>query len=137
MQPKIVIYKSADIARVVSDATASQTEAQWRERLLGAVAKAINADRRAYLNYGPYWWPVKGQLVAAGLLPWASAPDPDLVAQVTLGGDSLDLAAGVTYQGFNIDSMRTGQSTFSVDTDDGDTIDYVLYDEEAEAMAMV
>lgn len=127
---RIVIYSPAELAAVAADALAAEPREVWRARVLAELAQTLKKWPGAYRTFGPYWWVVKRQLVDAGL--HAGEVKPDALAAIATGDDDLDLLGALLYHGYNVDQMRLDGVTFSVDTDDGDTIDYVLDDPEAE-----
>lgn len=128
---KIVIYSRPDLEAMVRAATFGKTKAPWLADLRTKISAMVKDRPAAYRTFGPYWWPVKAQLVAAGLM----AGDVNLVAlqEVTSGDDALDMAGAIAYHGFNVDEMRD-DGVFTVDTESGDQIDYVLADEDMDAL---
>lgn len=131
---RIVIYSAADLAAVATATIAAGPREAWRARLLDELAKMLRARPGIYRTFGPYWWPVKQQLIDAGKI--VGEVKPEALAAITSGDNDLDLVGALLYHGYNVDEMRTGTTTFTVDTADGDTIDYVLDDPEAEEMAL-
>lgn len=129
MQPKIVTYSVEDLERVVKNASAGRSREAWLSDMRAKIVKMLKDRPATYRTFGPWWWPLKAQLTERG--DWIGSVDPDDVAQVTTGSQSWDMAAAVAYHGESIDALRDG-NTFQMDTADGDTIDYVLFDQEME-----
>ena len=129
MQPKIVTYSVEDLERIVKNASAGRSREAWLSDMRAKIVKMLKDRPATYRTFGPWWWPLKSQLIERG--DWPGSVDPDDVAQVTTGSQSWDMAAAVAYHGASIDELRDG-NTFQVDTADGDTIDYVLFDQEME-----
>lgn len=127
---KIVIYPRADLEALAKAGIGATPRAEWLADMRSKVAGMVKARPAVYRTFGPYWWPVKAQLVAAGLM--AGESNSERVAQISSGDDVLDMAGAVAFHGFNIDSMRDG-NTFEVDTESGDMVEYVLADEDMDA----
>lgn len=131
---KIKLYDSADLEKIVAKgAKGFPDRSAWAGRMVAAFAGVVRRSPLAYRSFGPFWWPLKAMMVSAGELA-ASAPDPDLVAQVTTGSAALDVAAAWAQHEAHSSQMLAG-SAFTVDTEDGDTMEYLLIDKEMEAMA--
>lgn len=129
---------SADDLTAMLDAIASETGQKnsgvWADSVLEGFARLVDKTPGAYITFGPYWWPVKQLLVDRGLMN-LDPPDSDKLQEVSFGSDSLNIAAAFAAHNYCIDSMSTSSNTVSVlDMDSGDTVDYLLLDEEMEAL---
>jgi hypothetical protein len=124
---KIVTYTPDQFeAMRAEQQKANADSAAWLAGLLKTVADALRRNPGMYRTFGPWWWPLKGQLVAAGML-WGEEPPPSKVEDVTTGSAVDDMLAAIAYHGFNVEQM-VATDRFTVGTDDGDTVDYVLAD---------
>lgn len=128
---KIVIYTPGDLAVLLTAATGGKSKDQWLSAIRVKVADMVKARPDSYLSFGPYWWVVKAQLVAVGLL--AGDVNAELAAAITSGDDATDMAGAVAYHGYNVDEMRSTDQ-FTVDTVGGDQVEYVLDDSDMRAL---
>jgi len=129
---KILIYSQAELADALFVALGNRKAAEWRATMLKSVATVVRGRPATYRTFGPWWWPLKAQLVAAGYLP-PTEVDDGMVAAITTGNADRDLIGAVMYHGYNVDNLRNG-AVFQVNTVTGDTIDYVLNDPDFEAI---
>jgi hypothetical protein len=123
---KIIIYTVPELQAIVKGAARSNP-AGWAEDLRSKVAKMIADRPGVYRTFGPWWWPLKAQLIDAGLL--VGEPNPVKAEAISTGQKMLDLAGAVAYHGYCVDNMIES-NTFTVGTESGDTLDYVLDDPE-------
>jgi hypothetical protein len=128
---KIVIYTRPELAAILTQATAGTTPAAWLTDARTTLAAMLKARPASYLSFGPWWWAVKAQLVAAGLI--GGTVNDDLLAAIATGDAALDMAGALAYHGWNLDQMRDG-NVFAVDTEDGDQVDYLLADDDMDAL---
>lgn len=128
---KIIVYSRDAIALMLTQATAGKDTGAWLASMRQKIADMVKERPAAYRTFGPFWWPVKAQLVAAGLM--AGEVMPAQVEAVTTGDDAMDMCGAVAFHGYNVDQLRD-DATFSVDTESGDQVDYVLADEELDAL---
>jgi hypothetical protein len=129
---KIITFTNEQLDQLLLDAVGLRSRAEWRATIYRQVAAILKQRPRAYRTFGPWWWPLKAQLVAAGALE--GEVDPDLSAPVTTGNADRDLVGALAYHGWNVDNM-VGGNTFQVETAAGDTVDYLLVDPEFEPAA--
>lgn len=134
MLEKIRLYDPADLEKVVAKGCKSfPDEAAWVRKLLASFAGIVKRRPQAYRSFGPFWWPLKAMMIKAGELSGCE-PDAELVAQATMGRPALDVAAAWSMHETYSSQMLAG-STFTVDTESGDTIEYLLVDDEMKAIA--
>lgn len=132
---KIVIYTNDQLLPIVAEGSAGYaSKSQWVSSMLSSFADTVKKRPIAYRAFGPFWWQIKAMMVKSGHLN-AEAPDVDMVAQATTGDAALDVAAAWAHQEQAHGNMTAMSSTFTVDTEDGDTVDYLLLDDEMEALA--
>lgn len=129
---RIQTFTNEQLDQLLYDAVGLRPRAEWRATIYRQVAAILKQRPRAYRTFGPWWWALKAQMIEAGALSGES--DPDLVATVTTGNADRDLAGALAYHGFNVDNM-VGGNTFTVETEAGDTIGYVLVDADFEPAA--
>lgn len=132
---KIVLFAASDLEVVVTEGSKGfVSKQQWVTKMLSSFAGQVRARPLAYRSFGPFWWPLKRLMIEAGEFPGA-LPDADEVSRISLGRADLDVAAAFAYSEFAMENQIEMSTTITVDTDDGDTIDYLLNDDELESTA--
>jgi hypothetical protein len=130
---KLKIYSEETLKQVVAMATESQSVAQWLDKARKNIATLLIDNPQEYRSFGAFWWPVKKQLIESNLI--AGALNAEQFESVTTGDTALDMAGALAYHDYTAGSMNTG-NVFTVNTDDGDTIDYLLDDQEMEVRCL-
>jgi mRNA-degrading endonuclease HigB of HigAB toxin-antitoxin module len=74
------------------------SEADWRIRMLGTIAKNLGKTPKRYRAYGPYWWNLKKVLPDMD-----NFIDVDMAERFDYGNDSLNIMAAVMYASHRID----------------------------------
>lgn len=128
---KIITCRRSDLEAMVKAATGGKDAATWIAETLAKIAGMVKVRPAVYRSFGPWWWPVKAQLVAGGLM--TGLGDVALVEAITTGDAATDLVAALAFHGFSIDEQRDS-NVFSVDTESGDLVDYLLDDDEMESL---
>jgi hypothetical protein len=131
--PKLAIFTEDQLQPAIAEGSSGYaTQSQWIDAFLSNAAALVKANPSAYHAFGPFWWPLKAMMQQAGYLG-GEPVDPQLVEQVTMGSPALDVAAAWAYQEWQIQSQASEtENTFTVETVDGDTLDFVVVDEEME-----
>lgn len=131
-QPKLKIFSEEQLAPLIEEGAAGfANRASWVESFLGNVAAQVNRHPLAYRSYGPFWWPLKKLMQERDLIG-GDPVDADEAARISLGDAALDVAAAFAFQERAYAEMTARNATFIVDTEDGDTVEYVLVDDEME-----
>ena len=131
MLVKIKLFDQADLEKVVAEGSRPfATQSTWVSTLVGSFASIVRRRPLAYRSFGPFWWPLKVMMIKSGEMQGAD-PDPELIAQVTMGSPALDIAAAWSQHETYSSQLLAG-NTFTVDTESGDTVQYLLYDDEME-----
>ena len=134
MPEKIKLFEPSDLEKVVSDgAKQFATQSTWVNKMVSSFASIVRRRPLAYRSFGPFWWPLKAMMIKSGEMQ-GEAPDPELIAQVTTGNPALDIAAAWSQHEAYSSQLLAG-STFTVDTESGDTVQYLLCDDEMEGRA--
>lgn len=107
---------------------------QWAGKMLSSFAATVRRRPMSYRAYGPFWWPLKRLMIEAGEMQ-GETPDPAEVERITLGTATLDVAAAWAYSEYAAQNQIDSDNMITVDTEDGDTYEYLLNDEEMEGMA--
>lgn len=132
---KIVLFATSDLEPVVEEGSKGfVSKQQWVTKMLGSFAGQVRARPLAYRSFGPFWWPLKRLMIEAGEFP-GTLPDADEVARISFGRADLDVAAAFAYSEYASANQIEMSTTITVDTEDGDTIDYLLNDDELESTA--
>jgi len=122
--PKLALFTPDQLEPIILEGTGTGTVRGWADQMLQGIAGLVAQSPQQYLSFGPMWWPVKALMQARGLIG-GEAVDPDLVAQATLGKPEWDVAAAFAFH----DNYQGG-NLFTVITEEGDTVDYTLVDED-------
>ena len=131
MLEKIKLYDADDLEKVVAEgAKPFATQSTWVSKLVSSFASIVRRRPLAYRSFGPFWWPLKAMMIKSGEMEGAD-PDPELVGQATTGNPALDIAAAWSMHETYSSQLLAG-NTFTVDTESGDTVQYLLYDDEME-----
>lgn len=134
MPEKIKLFEPSDLEKVVAEGVKPfATQSTWVNKMVSSFASIVGRRPMAYRSFGPFWWPLKAMMIKSGEMQ-GEAPDPELVAQVTTGNPALDVAAAWSMHE-NYSSQLLSGSTFTVDTESGDTVQYLLCDDEMEERA--
>lgn len=129
---KLALYEPEIMQGVANEASASfASQSAWVSSFIEGVAKLVWENPIAYRAFGPYWWPLK-KLMVEGKYFAGDDPDEELVAKATFGNASLDCAAAFAYSEYSHGALKNESNTLQADTEDGDTIDYRLWDDEME-----
>lgn len=133
MLTRIKLYETGDLEKVAKAGSKSfGTRDMWVDKMLSSFASVVGRRPAVYRSFGPFWWPLKALMVSAGEFD-GEMPDPDLVAQVTTGDAALDVAAAWSHHERYSSQLLAG-NTFTVDAENGDTIEYSLCDDDMEGM---
>jgi hypothetical protein len=130
---KIAVFTPDQLQPILDEALIDTPEEQWRQNFKAGAAQLLKKSPVSYRAFGPFWWPLKKYLQDAGLI--AGKPvDPDLFEQVTMGGETLDLAAAFAYQEHTTANLNAQDTMRLVETADGEAIEMLIIDEELEAL---
>lgn len=132
--PKLKIYSEDQLAPLIKEGSASfVNQTSWVEAFLQGVSTQVKRNPLSYRSYGPFWWPLKKLMQDRDLIG-GEPVDADEVARISLGDAAHDVAAAFAFQENAHANLTAGNTTFTVDTEDGDTIDYVLGDDDMEGI---
>ena len=126
--PKLKMFEEGQLDSQIVEGTGDSTVKEWVDGFLANIAGLVKKTPAQYLSFGPMWWPIKSMMQERGLLG-GEPVDPAMVAQATLGAPELDVAAAFAFH-----DWYQGGNEFTCQTEDGDTIDYVLVDEDFEGV---
>ncbi|MFI3273249.1 hypothetical protein [Vibrio sp.] len=117
------------------EAMEGQSEEQWKNTFLNAIAKMIKKDPLWYRAYGIYWWGVKQLLIEEGLLA-AEHIDAEWLEKVHYENPVYLLLAAFAYHDERSDMGAKYDDSHVIELDD-DTFDsYIMVDEELEQLAV-
>jgi hypothetical protein len=131
---KITVFTPEQLRPAIAEgAKGYANESQWINAFLRNAAELVKQVPAAYHSFGPFWWPLKAMMQRSGYLG-GEPVDPDLVEPVTMGSAALDVAAAWAFQEWqNQNQASETEATFPVMDEAGDTVDFVVVDEEFEA----
>lgn len=128
---KLQIFTPEQLQPLVDEGKAGFVSThQWIASFLNGVKTMVSHNPTSYRTFGPFWWPLKAMMQNAGLIG-GEPVDKSLIEQADMGSPELNVAAAFAFQEWVLNSQIVG-NTFPVTTDDGDTEDYTLIDEELE-----
>lgn len=131
---KIVLFTAESLAPAIAEGSKGfVNQQQWVSKMLGSFSATVRRRPLSYRSFGPFWWPIKRLMIESGDLQ-GETPDPAEVERITLGTPALDVAAAWAYSEFAASNQTSDDNMITVDTEDGDTFEYLLNDEEMEAM---
>jgi hypothetical protein len=130
---KLKILSPDQLRSLIEEATIDQSEEQWHVQFMQSVAGLIEKRPIVYRSFGPFWWTLKKYLLDGGLIV-GEPVDAELFDQVTMGSQTLDLAAAFAYHDWTTSNMTSADTVRQVETDEGETIEYPVIDEEFEAV---
>lgn len=123
--------RSLEVARTLAKSAPGRNPAQFAAETIAARLKARPAQ---YLEFGPYWWAVKGALARLGH-DLGQASDAIILAEY--GGDLHPFAALVAGEMFKDDYRATwfaGNAQFWLDAEASES--YVLFDMDMQARVL-
>lgn len=130
---KLAIFTPEQLAPVIAEGCKGMANKnQWINSLLSGIAGLVKRSPITYRSFGPFWWPVKNLLQARELIG-GEPVDPAILEELSMGSAELDLAAAFAFQEWTNDSQIARNNVFAVTTEDGDSADYTLIDDELEA----
>lgn len=133
---KIVKPTEADLAGLVVEATESQTLTQWRERYLSMLDDFFTRNSLRYRAYGPWWWLVKKEMIAAGNFEFGEEFDAEWVEALDYGRIELNLLAAQGYADWKVETGGMHEPLHTLEMEDGEFFDYLLTDTDMEIRAI-
>jgi hypothetical protein len=130
---KLTIFTAEQLRPAITEGAKDYaSEFQWIDAFLRSAADLVKKTPAAYHSFGPFWWPLKAMMQQSGYLG-GEPVDPALVAPVTMGSAALDVAGAWAFQEWQTQNQASEtETTFPVMDEDGDTVDFVVVDEEFE-----
>lgn len=138
--PAIKKPTQEDLQGLIDDAlqnTGAKTLAEWAPTFIASITKHIAVNPKQYRAFGPYWWLVKREMLNAGVTQFGSTTDAEMLERTSFEDPSLGLVAAYAYYDFAIETGLTHSNRHTVFTEDNESEDYLLADEEMEAIAFV
>ncbi len=132
---KIKIPTQAELKPLYDEAVEGQTEAQWMETFLAAVAKMLRKNPLWYRAYGIYWWGLKQMLIERELIS-SDFIDAEWAEKVQYEQPAYHLLAAFAYHDERQDIGALEDDTHVIELEDGAIDSYVLIDEDFELVAV-
>lgn len=127
----IARYDAADLQRLIDE----EAGGDFVDAYLSGVAQALRCQPEQYRGFGPYWWPMKALLVAAGHTDFGTGvEDDDALAQLTYDSPALTVAAAYTFSEYAFANGMQAAPGHTVAHDDGEDETYYVSDEEVEQL---
>lgn len=136
MTTDIIKPTEADLAPLIAEATATQTLTQWKAKYLATLDSFLKKNPFSYRSYGPWWWLVKKELIAAGNLYFGDDTDAEWVEALDYGRIELNLLAAHGYSDWRVNEGAMHEPLHTLELNNGETIDYLLTDTDMEQLAL-
>lgn len=132
---KIKVPTQAELQPLYDEATEGQTEEQWMETFLSAVAKMLRKNPLWYRAYGIYWWGIKQMLIERELVS-SDFIDAEWLEKIHYEKPAYLLLAGFAYHDERQDIGALEDDTHVIEFEDGAIDSYILIDEDFELVAV-
>lgn len=132
---KIKIPTQAELKPLYDEAVEGQTEAQWMETFLAAVAKMLRKNPLWHRAYGIYWWGLKQMLIERDLIA-SDFIDAEWAEKVQYEQPAYHLLAAFAYHDERQDIGALEDDTHVIELEDGAIDSYVLIDEDFDLVAV-
>lgn len=129
----IARYDATDLAPLVAEARA-EAGGDFAPAFMQSVAKQIKSNPRLYRTFGPYWWVLKRELAKASIGTNGDYVDAETANALDYGSTELNLAACYLAQQKNLETYFLYSNTTMVELISGETVDYVLEDQQLELL---
>lgn len=126
-----------DLQELYEEATANQSAEEFVNRTLENVAKTLKRNPLFYRAYGPYWWLLKQMLIerhGQSLFSEGNL-DKSMLNQLSFSSPAYGLVAAWQYAEWQFEMGAQANTQHELETDDGDSTTYELFDEELEVLA--
>lgn len=130
----IVKFELPAIEALAADARKEVGSAQIAPAYLQGLRANIASNPSMYRSFGPYWWLIKREMLAMGIKDFGESVDTETADALDYGDRDLNCAAGYAYQLLAFDTMAVYGHHHAVQLEDGTIAQYVLADEEVEAI---
>lgn len=135
---KYYYFKEEDLKPLIKEGVAlSPNKHQWMISVLTSMRDMVTKDPINYRSFGMYWWSIKSLMINQGLLSNQYTVDNDIVKEVSLGSELLDVAAALSFHQQSFDSQSSKNNSSSVFNKDGESMDYMLLDDDFEMMIFI
>jgi len=111
------------------------TRNQWKDRMIGNIAKLLKKTPNRYKAYGPWWWPLKQELIASGYADFGESVDAEWVDRLAYGDPVYDVLAAFLYEDDKFDNGAMYDPVHQIENEDGELTEYVLIDIEMDSGA--
>lgn len=127
------LFDGAALAEAVEQAR-KDAGGQFQAAFLQAVRDQLRTRPAMYRSFGPYWWPLKREMIRAGIHDFGLSYDAETADALSYGDAETTLAACALYQGYVLDNLSIYEHDHAVGMADGTIETYTLTDDDMEAM---
>lgn len=103
----------------------------WARRMLNAITDILKQEPLRYRSYGPYWWPLKQELINIGETAFGDFIDQEWLEKMDYGKTEYNVAAAFAYEE---NQFNLGLQTWPYHDveDDGNPFEFVSADPDME-----
>ena len=100
----ISIYKPSEESLDTLISETRERNPNWQRDFLAGLARELREDPRRYKSFGPYWWLIKKELLAAGYTEFGHFMDQEWLDNMDYGNTAYNLAAAWGYSDWATDN---------------------------------
>ena len=120
------------IIKAKDDAGVSETE--MFDRFLVSIRDHLRNNPFRYRAYGPYWWPLKHEIIEAGYDDFGEHLDRQWLEDAGYGTREYNLSAAYAYADMKIDKGLQVDSYHVLLDEEGNEFEFISQDSEMEAI---
>lgn len=121
-----------ELDRLIEQGAGGRSDEDWAAGLLGGIKAFLIKNPKRYRGYGPFWWLIKKELVAAGDLTFGEELDRAWIEALDYGETKYNLAAAFLYEDARFEHTNILEATHQMMGIDGEPVDFVSADEDME-----
>lgn len=103
---------------------------------LSGVTRALVRNPLQYRSFGVHWWQLKSLLIDSGITHFGEALETETLKAFKLPSDELVCCAAFAMQQQRLAAGCLLSSEHLIDTEEAESLDYILVDEEMEQLAI-
>jgi hypothetical protein len=111
--------------------------ASWELKFIKSLNGFLEKNPLRYRGYGPYWWLVKQALIEHGINQFGDELDNAAAESMDYGNRAINLVAAHAYSEITFDQGLMTSNSHQMETTDGESIEYIVADDEMEMLHMV
>lgn len=109
----------------------------WETKFVSSMVDFLAKNPLRYRGFGPYWWLVKQAIIEHGETRFGDEVDNEIVEALDYGERAINLIAAHAYSESMFDLGNMTESRHSMATTDGESVDFIIADDEMELLHAV